>query len=248
MRVPFPHVAALPRSPLRDEGLPSAAAARKGHAPSVRVPFPHAAALPRSPLRDEGLPSAPPRESLRSGKTLAPALGGGDGIREVPVTARYLSPVPVPGTCPQPVGSSPWRRTRSRPSPPRRPAARRGARRPPSRGATSAATVSTSAAGTSSTSSSWTVSSRRAARVLGAQAAVDRDHRELEEVRRGALDAGVDRDPAAVVAHGEVGARELRQVAHAAVEGLDPAVALGRGEGLAACSPGRRRSGRSRRP
>ncbi len=108
---------ALSKSPLRRDRP------ERGHALLVRVPFPHVAALPRSPLRDECLPSAPPQESLRSGKTLAPALGAGEWSFSESEAAR---PAAV-AACP------PWRRPprrarRAAPGPRRRRRARPAAR------------------------------------------------------------------------------------------------------------------------
>ena len=98
---------------------------------------------------------------------------------------------------------------------------------------TSSRTAATSVAGTSSRSSSCTWRTSRAARPSAREPPVDRDHRDLDHVRRGALHDGVDGEPLAERARLTVPRPELRDRPAPAEQGPHLPVALGL---LASCA------------
>ena len=97
---------------------------------------------------------------------------------------------------------------------------------------TSASRASRSPGATSSTSSSWTCSSIRDASPASSIAALDVEHRDLDEVGGRALDRGVERHPLGHLAALAVVAGQVGQVAAAPHDGL----------GVARCAGPRRRS------
>ena len=106
-------------------------------------------------------------------------------------------------------------------------AARRGRRRRPSRSRTSSASASLSPGATSKTSSSCTCSSIRERSPCSAIAALDAEHRDLDQVGRRALDRRVERHPLGRLATLPVVAGEVGQVAPATHDRLGEARAPG---------------------
>ena len=101
--------------------------------------------------------------------------------------------------------------------------------------------------GTSRTSSSWTVRRRRAPGCSSRRRRSTAIMASLQDVRRRALDAGVDGHAAGVLAQVPVLALDVRQPADAAVEGLDLALPLGAFAASPPCSASRRGTGPGRR-